>query len=228
MSAKRRRKIFTFKNKRRMPTWLAWLFALFVKGIQCTYRVDVEDPHGFLEEDRPWPVIFTLWHNRLLFLAGCFPASMRRDSSVLISASRDGEYASAFIRFFHLGVVRGSSSRGAVGALRKMIGCLSSGRSVVITLDGPRGPRYSVHLGAVGLARKCGVPVVPISLNAARRWELRSWDRTQIPVPFSRVRVCIGRPVGPESCLLDESASRESGADALREAMLAITDDGDV
>jgi lysophospholipid acyltransferase (LPLAT)-like uncharacterized protein len=222
----RKRRIFTLKNKRRMPGWLAWLFAVLVKLIGRTYRVRVRDDAGLLTDTCPWPVVFALWHNRLLFLAGCFPRDLRRRSAVLISASRDGEYASSFIRHFDMGVVRGSSSRRAVGALRELMRTLSEGTAVVLTLDGPRGPRYDIHHGALALAFRCGVPIVPISLNAPRRKELRSWDRTQIPLPFSRVELCVGSPVRFDDLAGDSDSDWRALAERrLREAMSAVTDD---
>ena len=130
---RQKRRLFTLKNKRRMPGWLTWFFATIVKVFGLTYRVRVRDEAGLLDTDKPWPAVFTLWHNRILFLADRFPLRFRPRAAVLISASRDGEYAAAFIRHFGLGVVRGSSSRRAVVALRELMRTLETGTAVVLT-----------------------------------------------------------------------------------------------
>lgn len=224
MAADTRRGLFTLKDKRRLPGWLTFLLATLVRLLKWTYRIKVTDPSGLLRNDDMWPAIFVLWHNRILFLAACFPRHRRKRAAVMISASRDGEYATTFIRHFGLQVIRGSSSRRGSQALREMKKGLDDGMTAVLTLDGPRGPRYEVQPGAVLLSRACGAPVVPISLNAASRWELRSWDRTQIPKPFSRVEVRIGLPLslsrehtGP--------VQREALCTLLQDALMEVTDD---
>ena len=224
MSQAKRRRIFTLKNKRRLPRWIPFVLAVLVRLLRRTYRLRIDDPGGFLSDpDRPWPVVFALWHNRILLLPDCCPRQIRQRSAVLISASRDGEYASAFIRHFGVQVVRGSSSRGGHRALLQMKSVLADGLSVVLTVDGPRGPRYEVRPGAVALSRMSGVPIVPISLNAPSRWELRGWDRTQIPKPFSKVELRVGLPQMPDgkSAVVD----REGACAALRLALLDLTDD---
>jgi hypothetical protein len=62
-------------------------------------------------------------------------------------------------------------------------------------IDGPKGPRHEAKMGAVLLARKTGNPVLPFTVTAARRWEAPSWDRLQIPLPFTRARVQIAPPI---------------------------------
>ncbi len=218
----RAKRVFTLKNRRRMPVWLAWLLAACMKLLRRTYRLSVSDPHRLLETEEPWPVVFALWHNRILFLADCFPAHMKRRAAVLISASRDGEYASTVIRRFGLGVLRGSSSRHGFRAVREMMRKLDEGVSIVLTLDGPRGPKYTVQRGAVALAATCKVPLVPVSLNAPNRWQTRSWDQTQIPKPFSRIELSIGPPLTLEG-LSDPDGNL--AAERLKEALMAVTND---
>ncbi len=217
------KRIFTFKNKRHLPRSLAWLFATVSRVFIWTYRIRVVDENGLIDTREPWPVVLALWHNRFLFCAGTFPRAFRRRCAVIVSASRDGEYAAGYIGQFGLRVVRGSSSRRGAEALRGLRRSLGEGFSSVLTLDGPRGPRYEVQPGAAALSQMCRVPVVPVSVNAPSRWELRSWDRTQIPKPFSKVELRLGEPLN-----LSEGEfrrDRDAACRALRDAMLAITDD---
>ncbi len=184
----------------------------------------VVDPGGLLERGRPWPAVFALWHNRLFFLPLCFPMRLRRETVTLASISRDGEYAAGLISSLGLHVLRGSTSRGGHRALRRLKQQLDGGRSVVLTVDGPRGPRYAVQPGAIVLAGLSGRPLVPICLNAPRRWELRGWDRTQVPVPFSRVELVIGAPLTVSRPRGRDEVEAE--AERLRRALLRITRDG--
>ncbi len=217
---KKKRRFFTLKNKRHMPTWLAGILAFFIKLISFTYRVKVVDKEGWFEQQDAWPVVVSLWHNRILFIACLVRRSLLERMSVLISASRDGEYVSAFIRFFGLGVVRGSSSRGGVHALLELNHELKDGHSVILTVDGPRGPKYSVHPGAVILAQKNSLAIIPVSVNAKHYWQAKSWDNTQIPVPFSTVSLVFGSPFS-----IPKEMSLEDAQQLIHDKMMEITED---
>jgi lysophospholipid acyltransferase (LPLAT)-like uncharacterized protein len=203
---------------RRLPGLVAWLVASLAQVYRRTLRLRISDPHGFLHSGLSQPGVVALWHNRIPLSALCFPLEMRRRAAVLVSASRDGEYAAAVVARFGMRTVRGSSSRRGAQAFRELAEEVRQGALVVLTLDGPRGPRYEPHAGAVALAASCGVPLVPISLNAPRRGELRSWDRTQFPLPFSRVDMVVGQPLRLER-------GDEAAVARVRQALLEITDD---
>ncbi len=210
------------KTRRPLPRWLyagvARLACLWAR----TFRVSRSDPAGRLETITRDPSICVIWHNRLLFLPACFSREERRRVVVLASESRDGEHAAKLMEAFGFTVERGSTSRGGQRALLRLKRHLAHGRTVVLTVDGPRGPRYSVHPGAAVLAAVSGRPIVPLCLNAPHRWELSSWDRTQFPKPFSKTYLVAGAPLRlpPET--------RRAPADActrIREALLEITAD---
>ena len=208
------------KKMRHMPCFLAVLLLWFLRLVACTYRVRIADPAGALPRILTDSFVLSLWHNRILFTPALISRRYLERVAVLISASRDGGYISAIVRRLGLQVVRGSSSRGAAGALLGLHRKLADGNSVLLTVDGPRGPRYCIHQGAVALARQCGVPLLPLALNARHYWQLRSWDGMQIPWPFSTVTLRFGTPfaVGPDEDI-------PAAAERLREAMLAITED---
>ncbi len=136
--------------------------------------------------------IYTFWHNRV-FLATYF--WRRRGIVVMTSQSFDGEYIARFIQRFGYGASRGSSSRGAVGALVEMVKLMRQGRAAAFTIDGPRGPRYVAKMGAALLAKKTGAPVLPFSINADRYYSAPSWDAFQVPYPFTRARVRLAPPI---------------------------------
>lgn len=214
------RKIFTFKNKRHVPVWLAGLLAGLIKVISFSYRLRLDDPHGWLQKQSPWPIIVPIWHNRILFLPALAPHGFLDHMVVLISASRDGGYVASFVHFFKLRAVRGSSSRGGREAFLALSRQLREGFSPILTVDGPRGPRYQVHHGVVALAMHSGAPILPVALNAPRRWELKNWDRTQIPWPFSRVTLRLG-----ELLYVAPDEARDTAAERVRQALLRISDD---
>jgi lysophospholipid acyltransferase (LPLAT)-like uncharacterized protein len=220
-SPPKQRSAFSLKTKRTMPTWLAAPVARLVNlwGMSC--QVKVVDPHGGFGPSR-FPVIYAIWHNRILLLPSLMGRDARHRIAALISASRDGNYGAALFRHVGLKPVRGSSSQGGMRALRILLRELDDGNATAVTLDGPRGPRYEVQPGVVLLARKSGVPIVPVSLNAPCRWQLRSWDQTQIPKPFSRVELRVGDPVHFPA---DEKVDLAAAKRRLRQAMLEVTRD---
>jgi hypothetical protein len=136
--------------------------------------------------------IYTFWHDRV-FLSTYF--WQRRAIVVMTSRSFDGEYIARFIQRFGYGAARGSSSRGATGAVVEMVRLMRAGCPAAFTIDGPRGPRYVAKMGAVLLSKKTGNPVLPFTIVARSFWEGKSWDRYQVPKPFTRARVFLAPPI---------------------------------
>jgi lysophospholipid acyltransferase (LPLAT)-like uncharacterized protein len=171
-------------------SWSCWLLMNILNATVRFRAEGLEVLEGFRAEGRP--VILCFWHNQIFSAAYYF---RRRGIVVITSRHFDGEYIGRTIRWLGYGTVRGSSTRGAVGALLKLRGELARGRDVGFTVDGPRGPRHRVKPGPWFLSRKTGAPVIPFHVEASRYWELRSWDRFRIPKPFCRTLVRIGRPL---------------------------------
>ena len=136
--------------------------------------------------------IYTTWHDRV-FLATYF--FRQRRIVVMTSQSFDGEYIARFIRRFGFGAVRGSSTRGGIGALAELVRLARARCPAGFMIDGPKGPRHEAKMGAVLLAKKTGQAVLPFSVNAESFWRLPSWDRLQIPRPFTRAVVRIAPPI---------------------------------
>lgn len=161
------------------------------------------------------PLIYALWHGRLLLLPCLYGG---RGAHTLTSRSRDGEIVARWIRRFGLVPVRGSSSRGGGGALRVLTRALRDGHEVVVVPDGPRGPREVLKHGVIALARLSGAPIVPVAVGASREWRLRSWDEFRIPRPFARCVVRFGEPirVARAADRAGEEAARKEVEAALR------------
>ena len=135
--------------------------------------------------------VMAFWHGRILSAAYYF---RRRGIVVITSENFDGEWIARIIERFGYGTARGSTSHGARKAMLQLVRDMRQGKPAGFTLDGPRGPAQVAQPGAVWLAKATGNPVLPFHLEASRYWSLRSWDRTQIPKPFSRVALVVGEP----------------------------------
>jgi len=109
--------------------------------------------------------------------------------SALVSQSKDGEYLSTVLERWGMTMVRGSSHIGGKEAMQLMIDALTSGSSLAITPDGPRGPRQEMKMGAVRAAQVAGVPLILTGIAMESKKVLRSWDAFEVPMPFSRVVV---------------------------------------
>jgi hypothetical protein len=135
--------------------------------------------------------IHACWHGRIL------PAIVylqRRGIVVITSENYDGEWIARIIQKFGYGTARGSTSRGGPKALLQLVRDVKS-KGVAFTLDGPRGPAEVAQPGAVWLSKATGNPLLPFHAEAASSWTLKSWDRTQIPKPFTSVAMAIGEPI---------------------------------
>jgi lysophospholipid acyltransferase (LPLAT)-like uncharacterized protein len=215
------------QEKLKIEGWLArWLIAFGFRLLQLwarTLRYEIDDRAGVVARPATENYIGALWHNRLLI----FPFVLRRffpnrHGAALISASHDGDLLADGVQRFGYDVIRGSSSRLGASAILQLTQVLVSGRDVVITPDGPRGPAYELGPGIIFLAQKSGAAVLPMNLEYSRCWRLGSWDRFIVPRPFSKVRVLIDEPHRVRSTTTQ--AEFESERMALQDAMMALVE----
>lgn len=146
--------------------------------------------------------ILALWHGRIL---AATPYFARRGIVAMASENFDGEWIARLLGKFGYGAARGSTSRGGPQALRQLVRDVRA-HGVAFTLDGPRGPATVAQPGAVWLAKATGQPLLPFHSEAVSSWTLKSWDRTQIPKPFTTVAMAIRQPI---------YVPRDADADAL-------------
>jgi len=145
--------------------------------------------------------VMAFWHGRI------FPATYyfrRRGIVVITSENFDGEWIARIIERFGYGTARGSTTRGGRKAILQLVRDMEQGRPAGFTLDGPRGPARVAQPGAIWLARATGNPVLPFHLEASSHWTTGSWDRTQIPKPFSTVALAVGEPLEVSKNAADE------------------------
>jgi lysophospholipid acyltransferase (LPLAT)-like uncharacterized protein len=191
--------------------------------IRASWRVSERRVHPETQSllDSGQPVIYGLWHGRMYSLFKAVPMDR---VTILVSPSNDGEFITRIARrigFRHF--VRGSHKRGgaqAILGLKK--GLVEDKRSIVFTVDGPRGPRYKVKPGIIRLASQIGAPIIP--LGSSTRWLLkkfdRAWDHFHAPLPFTDMKLCYGQPLFvPKDA---DDAAIEAYANRLEEELMAL------
>jgi lysophospholipid acyltransferase (LPLAT)-like uncharacterized protein len=213
-------RVFTFRERLQLAA-ISWAGYLFIRLIGPTLRfrskfeagaiADIHGPHQ--------PSIFCFWHRCVI------PASYQFRNlgiAVMTSRSYDGEYIARIIEKLGYRAVRGSSSRGAVGALLGMRRELEENRTVAFTIDGPRGPRYVAKPGPVLLGKITGRPITCFYIHVQRAWILNSWDRMLIPKPFSEAVLYATGPIYVPADVTEEGMKElhQQMQDALERARL--------
>lgn len=141
-----------------------------------------------ISSSQPYVIVF--WHQNL-FAIGELYRRFRQHMKMygMISASKDGAWLVELLKLLGIHEIRGSSSRGGAEALRRTIEELKSGNDVAITPDGPRGPKFCFHSGAIRAALNSNKPVLAIKIQQRHAKTLSSWDAFKIPYPFSRMDI---------------------------------------
>ena len=201
------------------------LGAPLLRALARSWRVEVLGA-ACVEEAcaRDGGCVMALWHGRMLV---ALPHHAHRDSrawQVLVSGSEDGDLSERLLRAFGYGVIRGSRSRGGARALRELLAARGEDCVLVITPDGPRGPRHSMNPGLAWLARETGYAVVPCGFVCDRAWHTDSWDRFTIPKPRARLAFVYEEPVrvSPDASEREEELATEE----IRSRMLRAEERG--
>ena len=145
-------------------------------------------------------LIYGIWHQDELGILGHF---RNQKIAIIVSSSKDGSIFSTALHFLGFRTIRGSSSRGGVRALLSAIKEVKKGYSIAIALDGPRGPAFKIKRGIIKLNEKTQRPIVPLRVHPKPCYTFKkSWGKTRIPLPFSKVNIYFGEPKhynGPRS-----------------------------
>jgi lysophospholipid acyltransferase (LPLAT)-like uncharacterized protein len=169
---------------------ISWFVRVLVGSVryrQVTLSPDVDPTRPGLAQR----FVYAFWHEAMLLPAYHYRNTPTR---VLIGEHADGEIMARACGHLGLKVVRGSTTRGGARGLRELVAL--KGRShVVITPDGPRGPRRRAQPGVVYVAARTGLPIVPVGLGFHSAWRAPSWDRFAIPRPFSAAVGVLGEPL---------------------------------
>lgn len=168
------------------PLMRLWRPTLRIKRIN--YQ-SFRDPK--IQAQRP---VVVLWHDEI------FPLILAHENEgmvCVVSQSQDGELLAQVLERFGFLTARGSSSRGGMRALVAAKRLMDQqGIGAIFTADGPRGPRHEVKPGAVFLAARCASPVIPVRVLMHRAKVFhKSWDKFQLPLPFSQCTIIYGDPL---------------------------------
>ena len=128
------------------------------------------------------------WHGELFMSPQAYRQLHKKfPASAIISSHFDGSLIARTLQFLRIRPLRGSSRKGARQVLLQAFKSIKSGEEVLITPDGPKGPRHSMSDGAVGIALKSKLPIFVMNFRAQNYWQFSSWDKFVIPKPFTQV-----------------------------------------
>jgi lysophospholipid acyltransferase (LPLAT)-like uncharacterized protein len=180
----------------RWPVWTAKVLKFFsclvrtkTVGLDQTQRITCGVAH---------------WHGDELAL---MPRFGHLAPTILVSHSKDGELMARGTRALGYRVIRGSSTRGAVGGLIALIKAVREGYTVVLAVDGPQGPRGVCKPGIIRIAQKTGAPLFPVGVANSHRYVFKkTWNQVYLPLPFSRQVIFVDNPI---------TFSKKTGAEAM-------------
>lgn len=172
-----------------------------------TLRKRVVNLNGADDVCGSYQCIAAIWHNRVFVPCHIYRYCIKGKTpiSMLTSASKDGTMLATIAKHYGMRAVRGSSSRRGVAGFLDMVKEIKDGCCMVITPDGPKGPRYKCRGGIVRLASMTGLPIIPVNIQYESYWRVnRAWDGFVIPKPFSKVTLVWGKRILVPADITDE------------------------
>lgn len=173
--------------------FLVWSLVMIIRAIMLTCRKVYVVPSDKLRldytvaVDDPLRFVGVMWHDQMLIPTFASHTANRRRTSCLISPHHDGGYLAAAMQIMGLKPVRGSSSRGGAQAIRQLMRDVD-GMHIVITPDGPRGPRHVMKSGPVYISSLTGKPITACAYAARSEWRIKGkWTDQLIPKPFTTI-----------------------------------------
>ncbi len=165
--------------------YLQILFVAALKVLASTWRItivgDIDYPRG----------VIAFWHGKMM---GCWKFFSNRQASAVTSLSKDGDVLAGLLKSWGYTVIRGSSSKGGKQVLDEMVDTATKSL-VLVTPDGPRGPIYQCKAGAVIAAQRAVVPLILCRIEVQSKIVLNSWDKFEIPLPFSKISIQFLPPI---------------------------------
>lgn len=190
---------------------LALIAFIFHRLVSLTWRVRLiipEEMSAALKSNTP--IALAHWHGEQSGLVLCIK---KLRASIMTSLSDDGEIMTRFVELYGAKTSRGSSSRGAVGALKGMLRLAQKGYNPAVSVDGPRGPFHSVKPGIFEISRILSAPIFPGVVVVSSAWPLKkTWDKSFFPKPFAQVIIFWDAPmdaIAKSKDSRDEALARE-------------------
>lgn len=179
------------------PRLFAYSAKFAIRMLLKTCKVKIHGLQTFVNIAEKHPCILMLWHNKLILISEIINSHAAQFVyTAFISKSRDGDPLACLTESYTNGRAMRVPHNARHHALSQCIHSIKNkGEIMVITPDGPRGPKEVVKPGIILAARETEAPIFPFSWQAKRHWQLKTWDQMKIPKPFTTIHVSFGKPV---------------------------------
>jgi len=180
---------------------LSVLIFIYMHFIHLTSKITYEFPSDLTPKDLSdlRNTILMSWHDTIMILPHISPFNFYKNVHALVSPHNDGRIISDTMKLIGYNIIEGSSNRNSLHAAKKILKILKSNGSVVITPDGPRGPRHEMKGNILEFAKKCNSQIIPMNAYCSKYVTLSSWDKLIFPFPFGRITVTFGNPIFADS-----------------------------
>lgn len=206
-------------KRRILPYAAAYTAKGLIRALLFTCKIKVQGIDDLIKTAQSGPCILALWHNRLIIISEILNKHAPQFIyTAFISKSRDGDALAKFAESYKAGRALRVAHNGRHFALGNMITKLKENNRniMMITPDGPRGPRYTVKPGIILAAKESQAKIIPFTWESDKFWQLKTWDQMRIPKPFSTIHVTFGSPISPNEL---QGESFEDGASLVKEAL---------
>lgn len=207
-----------------LPYPLAFIGKYGMKLLLNTCKIEISGLHH-LSQPASGKCILMLWHNRIAVMCEFFERYLpKRHYAAFLSKSRDGEPIARVIgKYPNSGCIRVAHNL-RHQALREAIGYLNATDGILlITPDGPKGPPYKIKPGILLAAKEAQAPIIALSWEASKYWELKTWDKFRLPKPFSHIKICLSHPI-----YLDPALDAHSALQGLEKVMHGLSNPSEI
>jgi lysophospholipid acyltransferase (LPLAT)-like uncharacterized protein len=154
--------------------WAAWGIKSFGQSYDITRVMSLEAEKYYLNST---PCIFAIYHGQIV---GLIRSMRRREKlTMLVSNHRDGEFIARAVKKSGWDLARGSQTYRAVEGSIQLVKAAQNKQSVMITVDGPRGPIFEAKIGCIRIAQITGLPIIPFVVSSRKPHYFKGWDRMQ-------------------------------------------------
>ena len=188
------KKILKSKFTQRFVSFLIFLYMHIIHlTSKIKYHIHPNYDHDYYKKLSN--VILVSWHDKIMILPHISPYKLQKKLHALVSPHNDGKIISDTMRLIGYKIIEGSSNKNSMLAVKNIIRTLKNNDNIVITPDGPRGPRHTMKGNLIEIARKCNSDIIQFTARASKFIKLKSWDKLIFPLPFGSIDVTFGEPI---------------------------------
>jgi len=196
------------KTRHKLKSKILGLLVYFVISLlRKTLRIRI-DYHPDYVKTKPY--LFAFWHGKQLLPVVLLRKLHFTKGAVLVSPSRDGDLLSSVLEKFGYEIIRGSSRDRNISSLANMMKKLKQDYSLGFGVDGPIGPLYTVKPGMTHMAERAQIAIIPVGSAFKRKWIFeKAWDKFEVPKPFTKAALYLGKPIHIEKGADLEACNRK-------------------